>query len=322
MNLRQLAASAPCHLRPARRGYLDGYRPQAKTRDLLDSARAVLNEYRDHWPLTCRQIFYRLIGAHGFEKSEGFYSKLCHHLANARRARVIPFKAIRDDGVSTVTLDHFDDADHFRARVRRQAETYRRNVMADQRLHVEVWCEAAGMILQLADVAHRYSVPVYSSSGFDSLTAKKALADRICSIGKPAVIIHLGDYDPSGAAMFSVIAEDVGAFVAADRPWGGVDVRFERVALNAEQVAAYGLATAPAKASDSRSARWEGGTCQLEALAPDQIAELLDNAIMRLIDAEAMGVALNAEADERRALTRFLTGPSENQASPKTGDAG
>jgi hypothetical protein len=72
----------------------------------------------------------------------------------------------------------------------------------------------------------------YSSGGFDSLTAKKDLADRICHIGKPTVIQHLGDYDPSGASMFEVVAEDVAAFVESDKPWPDVWVDFYRVALS------------------------------------------------------------------------------------------
>ncbi len=99
---------------PARsRGYRDDYRPHRSTQELLDAVQTVLTEYREHWPLTVRQIFYRLVGAHGFDKSEKFYSKLCHHLAMARRGRVIPFNAIRDDGVQTVYFEHYADADDF-----------------------------------------------------------------------------------------------------------------------------------------------------------------------------------------------------------------
>jgi hypothetical protein len=92
-----------------KRGYIEDYRPQQKTRALIDSAIAVLDEYEDYWPLTVRQIFYRLVGAHAYPKTEADYKKLCHHLANARRGRLISFDAIRDDGVSTYNFRHFDD---------------------------------------------------------------------------------------------------------------------------------------------------------------------------------------------------------------------
>src|SRR5690606_30299136 len=104
----------------------------------------------------------------------------------------------RDDGVVTSPLDHFAGQEDFLRHVRELGEGYTRDKLAGQPKHLEVWCEAAGMLPQLARAAEPYSVPVYSSGGFDSLTAKKRLADRICRIGKPTVILHLGDYDPSG----------------------------------------------------------------------------------------------------------------------------
>jgi hypothetical protein len=99
-------------------GYITSYNPQAKTRALLDQIETVQEEYRNHWPLTCRQTFYRLVGAHGYDNSEAAYNRLINHLANARRARVIPFEAIRDDGVTTYHRDHFDSRNAFLRRVR------------------------------------------------------------------------------------------------------------------------------------------------------------------------------------------------------------
>ena len=294
------------------RGYIEGYNPQQKTLELLDQVQAVLSEYRDYWPLTIRQIFYRLVGKYDFAKDEAAYERLCTHLNNARRAKIVPFNAIRDDGVVTVDLDHYDDADDFRRRVRSMATLYKRNVLASQAVHMEVWCEAAGMMFQLDRVAKHYSIHVYSSSGFDSTTARKRLADRICEIGKRAVILHLGDYDPSGEAIFQSLADDVSAFVEADRPWNDLTVEFRRVCLTADQVKSFGLATAPAKVSDSRSKAWRGETCQLEALAPDQIAALLRTAILAELDMDQVYATRDTEKIEREELTKLLlTGPAQ-----------
>ena len=291
------------------RGYIENYNPQAKTRELLEQAQAVLDEYRQYWPLTCRQIFYRMVGAHGYDKTEAAYGRLCHHLANARRGRMIPFDAIRDDGVTTYRRNHFEDRDAFIRHVRRLGDTYVRDKLAAQELHIEVWCGAAGMLPQLDDVAEPYSVRVYSSGGFDSLTAKKDLADRICRIGKPTVILHLGDFDPSGVSIFDSVAEDVAAFVETDRPWGTITVDFERVALTAEQVAEYDLPTAPPKASDTRSKGWEGGTCQLEALPPNVIAEILRSTIERHLDMIQLGVDQAREESDRDEIQTLLLAP-------------
>lgn len=288
------------------RGYIEDYRPYAKTRALLDQAQAVLDEYRQYWPLTCRQIFYRMVGAHGYDKTEAAYGRLCNHLANARRARVIPFDAIRDDGVTTFRQEHFDDRDDFLRHVRWMGQRYTRNKLAAQDVHVEVWCEAAGMLPQLDDVARPFSVRAYSSGGFDSLTAKKDLADRIVSIEKPAIILHLGDFDPSGESIFDSVAQDVAAFVEADRPHGLVTVEFHRVALTREQVRAHDLPTAPPKATDTRSKGWEGGTCQLEALPPNVIAEMLKEALWQHIDPHRYREDCEAEKTDRDEIARLL----------------
>lgn len=288
------------------KGYIANYQPQAKTLALLDAVDMVLKEYREHWPLTIRQVFYRLVGAYGYDKDEAFYGKLIDHIGKARRARVIPFDAIRDDGVVTHVMDHFADQDDFLRHVRELGQSYRRNLLSNQNVHVEVWCEAAGMLSQLFKVSRQFSVQAYSSGGFDSLTAKKDLADRICDIGKPTVVLHLGDFDPSGKSMFDVIAEDVSAFVEADRPWNTVTVEFRRIALTAGQVYAFKLPTVPPKKTDSRTARWDGETCQLEALSPDNIAAILRKHIEALFEPTQLEDDLAAQAVERQQIAYAL----------------
>jgi hypothetical protein len=167
------------------------------------------------------------------------------------------------------------------------------------------------MLPQLYDVAEPFSIPVYSSGGFDSLTAKKRLSDRICNIGKPAVVLHLGDFDPSGQSIFDAVAADVAAFVAADRPWATVTVDFHRVALTAGQVHRYDLPTAAAKATDSRTKTWEGGTCQLEALPPNVIADILLEAIVEHVDLDQVEADREQEAVDLRRIAGALPAPGQ-----------
>ena len=292
------------------RGYLDNYPPQPKTIALLDDVEAVLQEYREHWPLTVRQVFYRLIGAFGYPKTEASYERLCVHMSNGRRARRIPFDAVRDDGVSVIDPGRFADADAFQEYVRGLAASYGRDKMSRQPYLIEVWCEAAGMQPQLAWVTEKYSIPVYSSSGFDSTTAKYGLAQRICEGYKPAIILHLGDLEPSGLTIFNAAAEDVRAFVLADRLTESGDVEFERVALIPGQVERLGLVKNAVKGS-SHSARWPCDySGQLEALAPNQVASLLEAAIRRRLDDVLLEQDVEAERLERRQLCYSPQAPS------------
>jgi len=292
------------------KGYIPNDRPHAETVALLNDVIGVLNAYRDHWPLTARQIYYRRIGAHDYPKTDAFYERLCNHLSNARRGRVIPFAASRDDGVAVMAPGHFDGEDGFYSSVRDLAANYERDKLARQSVYIEVWCEAAGMQPQLAEVAHRFSVHVYSCSGFDSTTAKYDINRRVCRKGKRAVILHLGDDDPSGAGIFDAVAEDVTRFVEEDRPHGLVSVEFRRVALTEEQVRLFDLPTAPPKVSDSRSKRWSGETCQLEARSPEQIAGLLDEAISEYFDFDRFSQDLEQEQVDRQRIVYALPAPA------------
>jgi hypothetical protein len=301
----EFAASRKNGQRP--KGYA-AWKPQAKSRVLLNQVRAILEEYEEQLPLTVRQIYYRLVGANGFDKTEAAYERLGNLLVRARRARLIDFRDIRDDSVVTFSERwHVGVADFWDDAVRR-AQSYRRDRQAGQKHRVELWCEAAGMAPQLARVADEFSVPVFSSGGFSSLSAVRLIAERACARDVPTVILHVGDFDPSGESIFEAVTADASAFVADDRVLQTQRIIPKRVALTEQQVAAYGLPTAPPKRSDTRSARWNGETCQLEALAPDELADIVHEAIDEWFDFDRWMEETGRERSDRTELLKALPG--------------
>lgn len=291
------------HQRP--RGYAE-WRPQKKTQIVLDQIYEILEEYEPHLPLTCRQIFYRLVGAYGFPKEETAYARVCEYLNRARRARLIPFESIRDDKIATVNHRWHSGIDDFWDDVGRQVHAYQEDRQEGQSVRLELWCEATGMLPQVDKVARRYSVPTYSVGGFNGVTANKEIAARAADRLVPTVLLHVGDLDPSGESIFWAMAEDAAAFVEEDRILANIEIRAERIALTAGQVDAYGLPTAPAKSTDSRSKSWVGGTCQLEALAPDLLAELIETAIVDHLHVDILQEVVEAERENQTALYRAL----------------
>ncbi len=285
------------------RGPIVDYRPRKATLTLLDQVHDVLVEYRDHLPLTGRQVFYRLVGAHGYPKTENAYENLLTHIGNARRAGLIAWTSIRDDGVTEDRPLGFHDAAGFRSFVQTLAGNYRLDRLDGQPVLVEVWCEAAGMLPQLTRVADPYGVAVFSSSGFDSITFKHASARRAATAGRPLVVLHVGDHDPSGEHLFSSAAEDVTAW--ADHY--GAQVKFVRVAVTAEQVARYDLPTTPPKPTDRRS-YIDSVTAQAEALDPATLAAELTHAIEGFTDRTVLDELLVREAAERDTLITEIGG--------------
>ncbi|MFT3792092.1 MAG: hypothetical protein QM741_13680 [Rudaea sp.] len=297
------------HGRP--RGFID-WRPQAASRELVERIGAVLIEYKRFLPLTARQIFYRLVGTIDYEKTEAAYDRLLETLNRARRARMIPFSSIRDDGFHVADDVGWNNVDEARRAIIHTASKYRIDRQRGQPRRVVLWCEAQGMAPQLERVGNQYSIPVYSSGGFDSVTVKHNMAEKFSSWGN-ALVLHVGDHDPSGVHVFGSLDEDIRAFIS---DMGG-SVEFRRVAVLPEHIAEYGLLTAPPKDTDRRN--FHGETVQAEALPPDLLAALVTDAIKANINMDAFHQALDAELDERDQLKRWLTQDEDDNGGGEEG---
>jgi hypothetical protein len=288
------------------------WQPRRATRELLDTVRAVLTEYAAHLPLTLRQIYYRLVGSHGYPKDEKAYDRLGEMMNRARRSGEIEFDAIRDDGAEIITSLGYDSAEDLIGRWRHTARYFRLDRQEGQPHRLLIMVEAAGMKPQIETVAGRYSIPVIASGGFDSLTAKFDLADQLGDCDELTEVLHIGDHDPSGVHLFSSVAEDVEALIQ-DRGLPGA-VLFTRLAVVPAQIAALRLPTAPAKATDNRS--FSGRTVQAEAIAPDVLAQIVEDAIRERLDAEAYATVLSRETRIRAELTATLDRLLDGEASP------
>ncbi len=277
------------------------WQPQCATRDLLDAVKGVLIEYAEYLPLTVRQIFYRLVGAHGYDKTENAYSRLGEKINRARRARLIPFEAIRDDGVTIAEPDAWDSAAQLVERFIEEARNLRLDRQVGQQRRLVFAVEAAGMVPQVQRIADPFGIAVHSSGGFDSLTAKHDLAHRL-GRWRRVEVLHVGDHDPSGVHLFSSMEEDVRA-IARDLGLAA-DIRFSRLAVVPAQIVSLGLVTAPPKATDRRS--FTGETVQCEAIPPDVLAGIIRDAIESRIDKATYAAVLAEEEVTRERLAERL----------------
>ena len=246
------------------RGFAE-WSPSEDSLEIVEQVLAVIEEYRAYLPLTLRQVYYRLVGTQGYAKTELAYKRLGEIVNRARRSGRIPFDALRDDGVRIEQPYALAGPDAAIEQLVLIARAYRRDRQG-QRRRLMVMCEAAGMVPQLVRVCDPYGIAVQSTGGFDSTTAKHALAQQLA--GGDTLVLHLGDHDPSGVHVFSSIAEDVAAFL---RELGG-EAEFRRHAVTPTQIASMRLPTAPAKETDRRHFDGVGddptATVQCEAIRP------------------------------------------------------
>jgi len=276
------------------------WKPQKATTVLLEQVGRVLDEYHAYLPLTVRQIFYRLVGAYDYPKTEQAYERLGDHLNRARRARLIAMSAVRDDG-GTIRRPHFwDSKQDFLDSVRASAERFRLDRTADQPTRLAVICEAGGMVPQLFRVTEPFSISVFSSGGFDSVTEKHAFAAEVAGQDRPTEVLHIGDHDASGTSMFHAFLEDAEAFALE---LGGA-VTFTRLAVTPTQIDQHGLPTKPPKPTDRRA--FAGETCQAEALAPDVLNAILREAIEERLDRDAYDAVLRRERRIQRELVKLI----------------
>lgn len=297
------------------RGYAP-WAPKEETQVVIGQVKAVLQEYREHLPLTVRQIFYRLVGQHDYEKTEKAYKRLAEWLVKARRARIVGFDKIRDDGgTSGGGPEGWANLDAFLDDLAKWSTSFDLDKTLGQPNVIELWCEAEGMVPMLSQMVAPWNVRVTGSGGFSSVTVTHGFAQRVVSRWvheqRPTILLHVGDFDPSGESIFTSMAADIGAFASArlggylytsgqveDRNENAVFVP-QRVALTQDQVDEYSLPSAPPKASDSRSANWIGDTTQLEAMAPNQLEEVVTAAVAQWVDQDKIDALVEQQEADR-----------------------
>ncbi len=179
-------------------------------------------------------------------------------------------------------------------------------------------------------MAQEYGVKVTGTGGFSSLTVTHAFASRVARRAQPTVLLHVGDFDPSGVSIFESMCQDIGAFVAgklydgrhdpdtgqAYNDVGEAVLIPRRVALTEPQVAMYDLPTAPPKSSDTRSINWHGSTTQAEALPPDLLGQIVQEAIQEWWDDDADAERAQREYAERDIIGEQLTAAVEALRDP------
>jgi hypothetical protein len=88
----------------------------------------------------------------------------------------------------------------------------------------------------------------------------------------------------------------------------GADSRmvvFARLAVTEDQIRRWGLPTRPTKQTDSRAAKFRGGSVEVDAIPAGQLRQIVEDAITRHIEPEAWQVTQAAEESEREILTRL-----------------
>jgi hypothetical protein len=268
---------------------------RATKREMAARREAVYRITGEVQPCSVRQVFYQAT-VHGIvEKSEAGYEKVQRMLVELRRAKKIPYGWISDNTrwqIKPTTYDSITDA------LESTAAVYRRAVWSDVDAYVEVWLEKDALSGVVNRMTSKYDVPLMVARGFSSLTFLHSSAEYINEIGKPVFIYHLGDDDPSGVLAGKKIEQTLRE-LAPD-----AEIHFKRIAVTVDQIAKWQLPSRPTK--DSTHAKgWRRDSVELDAIHPDNLRGLVEDAILRHLPKHQMDVLKVAEDSEREMLQMF-----------------
>ena len=243
--------------------------------------------------VTLRQLFYRLVAAGLLENTQNAYKALSSHTAQARRQGRFPALLDRTRSIHRhATFAGVQDARDW------LSEIYRRDRTEGQDVSVYLGVEKNGIVEQLRAWFGDLGVPVLALGGYSSQSYVDEVAADVSESGRPAVLLYAGDFDPSG--------EDIDRDFCAR---AGCFDRVVRVALTADQVREHDLPPQPGKATDSRAGRFvarHGALVQVEldALPPDVLRSLYQDALAPWWDVSAFDEAVARERAERTELAQ------------------
>jgi hypothetical protein len=272
-------------------------RTRATKAEVAARREALLDIIEAGRPMTVRQVFYQATVRGLVEKAESGYAKVQTDLTVMRRAGKLPYDWLADNTRWQRKPRTFNSVEQA---LRDTAAFYRKSLWTDASSYVEIWLEKDALAGVVLPVTSMYDVPLMVARGYASLSFLYSAAEAINGLNVPAYIYHLGDFDPSGVNAGEKIEETLHE-LAPD-----ADITFERIAVTPEQITAWALPTRPTKPSDTRSKNFGEISVELDAIEPNQLRTLVQEAIERHLPPEQFEILKAAEESEREIIARLV----------------
>jgi hypothetical protein len=282
---------------------------------MLAAVKQIIEKLKKYLPLSDRKIHYELLNTrpliHASKPGSTYcndlksYKTLVELLTRARIAGLIPMHVIQDaTRPVTVWNVHRDVQDYLRSEVDDFCDDYWRDFMQSQPNHIEIVGEKNTIEPIIRPVAMRFCIPMTIGRGFCSLRPRYDIAQRFAKSGKKRlVLLMLSDFDPDGEEIAHSLARSMRDDFDIN------DVQPVKVALTADQVEEFDLPPMM-QAKDGSvnykkfAAKYGDDVFELEAVAPDDLQQLLTDAIDTVIDRNAF----NYELDQEKADAAKLEG--------------
>lgn len=281
---------------------------------LLNAALDVINKYREFWPLSIRQIHYRLLGSTAplrhaskpdskYVNNSNSYKSLAELLARARVEGRFPWDSIDDETrPEDLNNDFWNVAEFADAHIKRFMSGYQRNRQQSQPAHIEIVAEKLTVRTILEDIAADHSIPISFSRGHNGPTMKRKIAERFRRSKKDTLILLVvSDLDPAGEAIIQNFRDDF----EDDHGIPASCIEVYRAGLNMSRVEELSLTPSSdiEEKNVSTKAAYEAkyGTTdayELEAMEPEDLRNALMDDIDSVLDIDAYNAELEREKSE------------------------
>lgn len=282
--------------------------------ELLKEIVNITNLYlKQNITLTNRQLYYQLVARAIIPNADKIYKRICTFLTDARYGGLIDWEAIEDRGR---TPEKHSEWDNIKELIESAVSSYRLPRWQDQDYYVELFCEKQAMESVLKPIANKYHIYFGVNKGYSSASTMYELAQRIkekIKEGKKAIVLYLGDHDPSGLDMIRDISERINEFLTKgdNEPLYEDDFEFQVVplALNMQQIRQYNPPPNPAKITDPRAngyiEEFGNKSWELDALEPKVLIQITEEGIQQYIDLDKYHDWIAKERSEKKALEEF-----------------
>jgi hypothetical protein len=304
------------------------------SREKIMTFNEIIREYQaQNLLMTLRQLYYQGVARALIPNSQKEYKKLGRLLSEGRLTGLVDWKALEDRGRKPIKPPQYDDLGDL---IRAAVYSYRLPRMAGQDTYVELWCEKQALEGVLEPIAKKHHIVFQSNKGYASQSVMMQAArriDRACRKNTTghddgevcvdeALILYLGDLDPSGEDMVRDVGDRLTLFldggedpdngrIESPTGWnteyvGTVPISVEKIGINPDQVEEYSPPPNPAKLTDSRAteyiARFGYQSWEVDALDPPVLKQIIEDRLAELVDPELVDAI---KAQERADISRL-----------------
>jgi hypothetical protein len=273
-------------------------RRRATRAEMEERAKFLLAYAAEHGPVTVRGLYYQAEVAEipGIDKTENAYGRVQRQVLSLRRAGRMPYDQISD---ATRWMRKPTSYDSVSDALTATAYAYRRCLWRDATEHPEVWLEKDAIAGTAYPVTSENNVPLMVTRGYCSETFAFEAIEQRGDDRRPYYVYYLGDFDRAGQDAAKSLKRKLEKFGKEK----GIEVHFVVLAVTLEQIRDLGLPTREPKRTTAADKAWPHDfACELDAIPPDTLRQIVREAIERHLPAHQLKILKVAEESERDLL--------------------